>query len=105
MTRKPFLAATGQMPFVYGVMALTIIGALSLWLVQRQPLRGTVVFWELISGVALTIVPFFAACFFVRCPNCKTRLVWHGATKRRVKFWLGELLLMTECPICHHVPK
>jgi hypothetical protein len=51
-------------------------------------------------GVAFFISSFIGLCVFVRCPRCRTRLVWHAVSKDAHPRGLNALLLATRCPFC-----
>jgi hypothetical protein len=53
-----------------------------------------------IAGVALWLLGFVGFCVFVRCPNCRERIVWRNVHNREADRKLSGLLMWTRCPFC-----
>jgi hypothetical protein len=54
----------------------------------------------IISTLALSTVVSALACLAIRCPNCKSRWLWHAAAKSKFNGWLSSLLEAKSCPQC-----
>lgn len=100
---RTFLRWTGQHRAIWVVVASFALGAMMLtslpWLARNdasQKVFGRVA----VTGFVLAIPAFVALCLFVRCPKCRTRLIWRAISKDSHPNGLGVLLKATECPFC-----
>lgn len=98
-----FLRWTGQHQAIGGVVALFMLGGLMLsslpWMAQSDvghKLFGRVA----VTGFALAVPSFVGLCLFVRCPKCRTRLIWNAISKDAHPNGLRALLQATKCPFC-----
>ncbi len=53
----------------------------------------------LLTGVLGGIVTIVYQVLFIKCPNCKYRLIWHGLTK---DFQYVYLNAVRNCPQCNY---
>jgi hypothetical protein len=93
---------TGHHRTIAVVFALFMVGSLMvsgplLWIHSASD-RTLLI--DLCGGLALAIPTFTWLCVFVRCPRCRTRLIWHAVSKDDHPRGLNAMLLATKCPFC-----
>jgi len=96
-----FLKWTGHQGAVSLSFALFTLGGLMAggpltWIDPQRPIA----IWISLGGLALAIPTFAGLCIFVRCPRCRTRLLWHAVSKDAHPRGLNAILLATKCPCC-----
>jgi len=98
-----FLKWTGHRSVIGVGNALLLLGCLLVlavepfeWIDLRRPAGP----WVLFTGFAVAIPAFIGLCVFVRCPRCRTRVIWHAVSKDAHPRGLNGLLLATKCPFC-----
>jgi hypothetical protein len=98
-----FLKWTGHRRAIGLVFALFMLGCLMVlsvepfeWVNIMRPVGP----WVLLTGFALAIPTFVGLCLFVRCPRCRTRIIWHAVSKDAHPRGINGMLLASKCPFC-----
>jgi hypothetical protein len=68
---------------------------------------------ELTDGVILLILLLafggvgcgIIACLTIRCPECRSKLLWIAVSSHSMSEWLPWLLSVTSCPVCGFTPR
>jgi hypothetical protein len=100
--RKTFLDATGQANLVYGAIAVILFGALWIWRVDKRQFDGYWMVPAILAGPILTFGPLVVLFVRIRCPRCRSRLLWRAARSESAGSFLTGILVATECPVCRY---
>jgi hypothetical protein len=98
-----FLSWTGNSKTIAAVFGLGVLGclmALSVEPLEWIDLNRAAGPWILITGLVLGFAAFGGLCVFVRCPRCRTRLIWHAVSRDAHPIALNGLMAAARCPWC-----
>jgi hypothetical protein len=70
------------------------------WIAQSDDVDRNLFRRVALTGFALALPSFVGLCLFVRCPKCRTRLIWLAISKDAHPNGLSALLKATKCPFC-----
>jgi hypothetical protein len=51
-------------------------------------------------GLGLALSGFVLGILTVKCPKCKTRLLWKAVKEQPSQGWFGWLMSLERCPVC-----
>ena len=83
--------------------AMVLVGGMLMWFDrQLAELLSVSRYMPTLIGTFLGLVTLLFAVAAVRCPSCKTSLVWFALSKKSSGSWLVWLLDESTCPKCHY---
>lgn len=97
-----YIKATGQLWKLSLLFVLPLIG-LGLIIFALSGILGDTVETSgvaFIAGLCLTLVGVIAPLLMIRCPGCKTRLLWRAIREQETGGWLSYILLQERCFVC-----
>ncbi|WP_288841245.1 hypothetical protein [uncultured Deefgea sp.] len=61
-------------------------------------------------ATASGLIVFISFCFSIRCPSCKSKLVFYALSNKKFNLWMSWLFDLKVCPKCgfsnsHYNPK
>jgi hypothetical protein len=98
-----FLRWTGNSRLIAAVFGLGMVGwliGLSVEPVEWIDLNSFAGPWSFIAGLTIGLGAFGGLCVFVRCPRCRTRLIWHAVSGDAHPIALNGLFGASRCPWC-----
>ncbi len=107
LTASPFLRRTGQTwKSVLGFSAeaislFCVFAALQGWLGNVSSDRFMFI---VLGAIAIGIGGFVGQVLIIRCPKCKTKLLWHAVSAREHPSGLDWFFSFVECPVCRFEP-
>jgi len=103
VTSGSFLRWTGHQAVITSVFGLGMVGCLMVlsvepleWIDLNRPIAP----WVLLSGFTLAIPALAGLCLFLRCPQCRERVVWNAVSKGSHPGGMNALLASAQCPSC-----
>ena len=54
----------------------------------------------ILIGLSLCVSGFLLGVLTVKCPSCKTRLLWKAVREEPFQTWFVWLITLTSCPTC-----
>ena len=105
MFTQSFIARSGQSMKLFPGLTLVAVGGL-LFLTalvgpqqdQRQALT------MILFAAAVTVIGLCVPLVLVRCPRCRSRIVWRAMRQRSPNEWLTWLMSLVVCPDCGFRP-
>jgi hypothetical protein len=100
MVNRSFLSRTGQLwKLTAGILCMAVGLAIIVTIVHFEVSSETGI-PGVASGLAFTVGGFFWMMLSIRCPSCKSRVIWKAARQNEASGWLAELLQKNTCPVC-----
>ena len=102
-----FLEATGQLKTFYLGTAISVGGAILMIIGLRA---GESAAWVIdpillaLVGIVFGIGGFTWLCFALKCPKCRTRILWNAAAHGPTNF-MADALFSPKCAVCGYQPK
>jgi hypothetical protein len=101
-----YLKATGQTWKLALLFAFPAIG-LGMIALALSGIIGEA--WEVagkmfLLGMCLSVVGLTVPILTIKCPSCKTLLLWRAFRDQEASGWLSYLLMQETCFICGHKP-
>jgi hypothetical protein len=100
-----FLYKTGQLTKLIGGFAVAALALFVEHRVQQLDVSSEVFMWGIFLGLFVTFAAFAFVCLTVRCPKCRSRLVWRAVRTQPFYNWGSELFTCTVCPVCGFDPQ
>jgi hypothetical protein len=102
---QSFLDGTGQSRRLHAGLAGVVILGVLLWIlvVYVEWPNDQLGLWV----IAVTVCMFSVGawlCLSIRCPRCRTRLVWMAASQKGQGDWYSWLTTLATCPTCSFNP-
>ena len=79
------------------IIGLVTTVAAAFDVVGRTAEEGAVL---ILGGLALVVASYVWGVGTIRCPRCRTRLLWRAMRDKTPGEWLGWLLALEVCPTC-----
>ncbi|HXQ39584.1 MAG TPA: hypothetical protein VN843_36635 [Anaerolineales bacterium] len=103
MFDKSYLKRSGQLwKFYLFALGLPLAGFVSFTVglngIGQHNVNLAIFF--ILFGLSLSLLGFVIAVLSVRCPKCRTRLLWHAVTKQSFETWFSWLMTSETCPVC-----
>ncbi len=98
MFDNSYVARTGQLwKLNIGLAGLFAGGALAIlpWFNQSEPIMMLS-----LVGIAIGLLSLIWLSISIRCPTCRTRLVWRAMSRAKHDRWLYALM-SSKCPVCY----
>jgi hypothetical protein len=99
-----FARKTGQHRRLHAAQAVLLVGGLSIfagWGTMDHPHGITLT----LVGTVVAATGFIAMCLAVRCPRCRTAVVWHTFNTRAASEAQAAAAFQTTCPKCGYAPE
>ena len=101
MFEKSFLKTTGQMWKIYlFFVGFEVAGLGLIFLSLNGTAEDDISAVLAMVGLGLAISGFVLGVLTVRCPKCKTHLLWKAVKEQPFQSWLLWLSKLTSCPAC-----
>jgi endogenous inhibitor of DNA gyrase (YacG/DUF329 family) len=94
---------TGSQAVILVGLGVFLLGCLMVCMVQPLGLfenHYSVATWVLLIGFVLAISAGTGLCAFVRCPQCRVRVLWHAVSQDAHPHGLYGLFASAKCPFC-----
>jgi len=105
MFDKSYLKSAGQMwKFYLFFASFPVIGLVLLTLAVNGLADENVnhSIFLVLFGVGLGLSGFVLGVLTVRCPKCKTRLLWKAVKEQPSQDWFSWLMRLERCPVCRN---
>ncbi len=102
-----FLWRTGQLRFVFGGLAIQLLGLAAVWvsIAKRAVIGSDLSITLFLGGLILAGAGFAFVCLKVKCPHCGSRIIWKAASSDSLEGSFFRLWSRLDCPDCGHHPE
>ena len=88
--------------FYLSFIACPVVGVALVFLALKGMAGGNadVSAFLILFGLGLALFGFVFGVLNVKCPKCKTRLLWKAIREKSSQNWFFWLMSLESCPIC-----
>jgi hypothetical protein len=105
MFGRSYLKRTGKTwKFYLFFIGFPLLGLAPVALVLNGSIgdQGTRSMLFITLGLAFAAIGFILAVVTIRCPKCKTALLWKAVKEQSHQQWFLWLVQLEACPVCKH---